>query len=416
MSNFLTPGRLAERLSWKTELDKEDCARFSSELFDIIIRELKKDDTFSIFGFGTFRKSFVPLSTARNPQTGETINVPPHYRVKFSPAGKVAERINAEYADLTPIILETEERVKEGLLLKAERYIMTIQAEPEPVEPEKPEVPEKIEEASESDETENRIEEIFEKTVFTEAPEKEELPEEESAEASEECSEEPTQDEFKTEDEPDFEFQKEDRGFMKLILLSLLALVLILGIGWLIFRNIGNDGVTEIVVSQAAEEVSEPPAAPEEPAAVEEPITPAAPVEAASEALPESSYSIESGDSFSLLAQRRWGNIYLWPYLYRRNSSNFPDPDLVRPGDSIVIPPEPDRTRDQIRIEDSIIYAYKRYRDLIEEQSGSPRNPNRELSADYVLLGGERLYPDFLERRKDELRTDDIRRVQRLGE
>ena len=121
-------------MSTRANWTKNSAPRFSSELFDIIIRELKKEESFSLFGFGTFKKSFVQPSTARNPQTGEAIDVPAHYRIRFSPAGKFAERINADYAHLKPVILETEERVKEGLLLKAERYIMTIQAEPEPAD------------------------------------------------------------------------------------------------------------------------------------------------------------------------------------------------------------------------------------------------------------------------------------------
>ncbi len=402
MSNFLSPGRMAERLVHKSELDKEQCARFSSELFDIIIRELKKEESFSLFGFGTFKKSFVQPSTARNPQTGEAIDVPAHYRIRFSPAGKFAERINADYAHLKPVILETEERVKEGLLLKAERYIMTIQAEPEPAG----HTDRTDGENASEDASEERIDELIEKTVVSPAPAIERT---EDDEVSPDQTAREIEPEEELSEQPDFNFQKErGKGSVKLILLTLLALILILAAGWLLFRNIGDDGVTEILVSEAVtEEIQQPEAAVEEPEA---------PAVSAEENMPETSYSIETGDSFSLLAQRSWGNIYLWPYLYSRNSTSFPDPDLVRPGDSIVIPPEPDRTRDQIRIEDSIIFAYTRYRELIEEQASSARNPNREISAGYVLLGGERLYPDFLERRKEELRVEDIRRVQRLGE
>jgi hypothetical protein len=130
--------------------------------------------------------------------------------------------------------------------------------------------------------------------------------------------------------------------------------------------------------------------------------------------LPGTSYRIVPGDSFSLLAQKRWGNITLWPYLYSKNITVFSDPDLIRPGDSIIIPTQPVLDKDQSQIEDSILMAYKRYRDLISEQIGNPRNPRREISADYVLLGGEQLYPRFLDRNKSSIRVEDIRRVEKL--
>jgi len=73
MNKFLTPGKMADRLEDKIELDRETCGRFTSELFDIIIRELKNDDTFSLFGFGSFKKIYVAPNKGRNPHSGETI-------------------------------------------------------------------------------------------------------------------------------------------------------------------------------------------------------------------------------------------------------------------------------------------------------------------------------------------------------
>lgn len=393
MNKFLTPRRMADRLEDKVELDRETTGRFTSELFEIIIRELQNDDSFSLFGFGTFKKIYVAPNKGRNPQTGETIYVPAHYRIKFSPAGKLAARINKNYSHLEPIILEQDEMIHEGLLLKAERYIMTASAEPEP----KQMIEEQIIEETET--LEERQEEQVEKTVISTAEPEAETPAEEYVHH-----------------EPDFGFKKDHRNRnMKMALLSLILLLLILGLGWLIFRNNSPESAAEIIVSEETS-VDEPAAVEEiaivEPEPVPEPEPPTVIVEA--EIPPETSYDIEPGDSFSLLAQKSWGNIYLWPYLYKRNSSSFPDPDLVQPGDNIVIPPQPDKENDQIRIEDSILFAYQRYRSLISEQTNSPKNPKRERSAGYVLLGGEKLYPSFLDRNKREIRVEDIRKVEDL--
>ncbi|MDC7233834.1 MAG: HU family DNA-binding protein [Spirochaetales bacterium] len=433
MSRFLTPSKMAERLEDKVELDREMTGRFTNELFEIIIRELKKEETFSLFGFGSFKKVYVAPAKGRNPHTGEAIYVPAHYRIKFTAAGKLAERINAEYAHLKPVLLD-EEVIHEGLLLKAERYIMTAAAEPEPegAEQEDPTVPiiemntapeegqtqDTSAQEAPAEESEAPAVSVVEETFIPE-------PSAEDTTKEETDSREPIEEHHV----PDFGFKKDNRNrVVKLTLLTLLALLIVLGLGWLIFRNIGTPSGTEIIVTEekapAPSETAEPESTAPEPESLQgsetaeespEPVQESATTAEAVPAGPETNYSISPGDSFSLLAQESWGNIYLWPYLYSRNSSSFPDPDLVRPGDEIVIPPQPDQTRDQIRIEDSILFAYQRYRTLIAEQSDNPRNPRRTLSAGYVLLGGERMYPSFLERRQSEIRIEDIRRVEDLN-
>lgn len=386
MNKFLTPGRMADRLEEKVKLDRETTGRFTSELFGIIIRELQNEDSFSLFGFGSFKKIYVAPNKGRNPQTGKAIYVPAHYRIKFTPAGKLADRINKDYAHLEPIILEMDEMLHEGLLLKAERYIMTAKADPEPP------IEEPIDQEAAIEEIiEENIEEPIETTIVSE-----EIPAE-----------------TYIHHDPDFGFKKDNRNkTLKFAIISVITLLLIIGLGWLIFRSTDSEPTSEIIVSEelAVEETPIVEAAP-----IPEPIPEPAKLIVEIENLPETSYNIVPGDSFSLLAQKSWGNIYLWPYLYRINSKSFPDPDLVKPGDNIVIPPQPNKENDQIRIEDSILFAYQRYRSLISEQIDNPKNPKRELSGSYVLLGGERLYPSFLDRKKTEIRIEDIRKVEKLN-
>jgi len=114
MSEFLTPVRLAERIHEKTGLDTELAKKFSYEFFAIARRELKNSETFSVHKFGTFRKIWIPVSKARNPQTGEEITVPAHYRIKFIPSPAVAARINARYANLKPYPVSEEQKELAG--------------------------------------------------------------------------------------------------------------------------------------------------------------------------------------------------------------------------------------------------------------------------------------------------------------
>ena len=56
-------------------------------LLDGITRSLKKGDSITFVGFGTFKTSQRKARTARNPQTGAAIKIPKRRVVRFS-AGK----------------------------------------------------------------------------------------------------------------------------------------------------------------------------------------------------------------------------------------------------------------------------------------------------------------------------------------
>jgi nucleoid DNA-binding protein len=397
MSNIVTPAKLADRLQEKLDLDKETLNEFSSELFSILVRELKKEDHFSIFGFGNFKRVHKEERMGRNPKTGEEITIPAHYRIKFTPAGKIADRINSEYAHLKPVILE-EDLVHEGLLLKAERYIISIPAEPEPEQP----LP--IEEL------------VFNKPCAE--PEKPCLTGGSEVKEKEPESDQPLPIEELAFKEPDFGFKK-DRRFklMIAVFIAMIILMIIFGTSWFILKGkTKSKSISEAPSSMTTTKEQESlqpetvlPRIISDEAVIQESFTETPPV---SPELPGTSYKIAPGDSFSLLAQRSWGNIYLWPFIYSKNRENYPDPDLIRPGDSILIPTQPDAEKDQFYIEDSILMAYKRYRELIQEQAGNPRNSRRNLSAGYVILGGERLYPGFLNKNRGSIRIEDIRKAE----
>jgi hypothetical protein len=69
---------------------------------------LSESESFKLQGFGTFKKIFVAASDGRNPQTNTTLEIPSHYKVKFTPAPSFAVIINEPYADLKPKILSDD--------------------------------------------------------------------------------------------------------------------------------------------------------------------------------------------------------------------------------------------------------------------------------------------------------------------
>jgi nucleoid-associated protein YgaU len=49
-------------------------------------------------------------------------------------------------------------------------------------------------------------------------------------------------------------------------------------------------------------------------------------------------YVIQSGDSLSKIAQRFYGNASDWQKIYNANKEKIKDPNLIHPGQKIIIP------------------------------------------------------------------------------
>ena len=49
-------------------------------------------------------------------------------------------------------------------------------------------------------------------------------------------------------------------------------------------------------------------------------------------------YEVEPGDSLSKIAQRFYGNANDWPKIHEANRDQIKDPDLIYPGQKLVIP------------------------------------------------------------------------------
>ncbi|MDP2029522.1 MAG: HU family DNA-binding protein [Thiobacillus sp.] len=66
---------LIEALAAKTESTKADAERSVGAMIDIISDTLKKGDSLSLVGFGTFEVRKRAARTGRNPKTGEALKI-----------------------------------------------------------------------------------------------------------------------------------------------------------------------------------------------------------------------------------------------------------------------------------------------------------------------------------------------------
>jgi DNA-binding protein HU-beta len=76
-----------------TEGTKVQAGQIVESIFDTITAKVAKGEDVEIAGFGKFVRVKRSARTARNPQTGEAINVPEKNAPKFSPAKAFKDRV-----------------------------------------------------------------------------------------------------------------------------------------------------------------------------------------------------------------------------------------------------------------------------------------------------------------------------------
>ena len=78
---------LIAKIAKDADLSKTAAAAAVDSLIEGVTRALKKGDSITFVGFGTFKTSLRKARTARNPQTGAAIKIPKRRVVRFT-AGK----------------------------------------------------------------------------------------------------------------------------------------------------------------------------------------------------------------------------------------------------------------------------------------------------------------------------------------
>ena len=89
----MTKADLVAFVAEKTKTSKKDSEMFLNTICDSIEHFLSKKETVRILGFGTFSPQFRKASTARNPKTGEPVNVPETWVPRFKPGTALKEAV-----------------------------------------------------------------------------------------------------------------------------------------------------------------------------------------------------------------------------------------------------------------------------------------------------------------------------------
>lgn len=83
----MTKSELVAKIAGETGLTKADSERALNAFIGTVKKTLKKNDTVSLVGFGTFYVSKRKARKGRNPRTGDAIKIPAAKLPKFR-AGK----------------------------------------------------------------------------------------------------------------------------------------------------------------------------------------------------------------------------------------------------------------------------------------------------------------------------------------
>lgn len=78
----------------KSELSKKDVEKALVAFVDTVTDELKNNGKVQLVGFGTFEVTKRAARTGRNPQTGETIQIPASKSPKFKAGKSFKDAVN----------------------------------------------------------------------------------------------------------------------------------------------------------------------------------------------------------------------------------------------------------------------------------------------------------------------------------
>ena len=373
MSEILTQSALAERLVQKTGVSPEVAKRFASVFFTIVRTGLKSSDRFSIYNFGTFKKTWIETAEGLNPFTGEKMEIPAHWRIKFIPCPSVARRINRTYSHLKPKVIKEQKISDKGLLARA-----SVIAQEEKPASDCTLLPE---------ENTSSVQEpaVIEDDFYSSIPVSEPVRQEEIEDNNDN-------------DDDDFDVQ-EDGGkktwkFIAVLALGALLLALVIS---LLVKNCSSKKNRNPSASDGDPDVQESAFVEEAPENIVPPSSENSEIEEIEAAILFESYTVPQGAGYYKIAEERLGNRHLWPLLYEANKEISIDPDFIPVSADIKIPSVPQGAERDEKIASAVLDAYNAYLLMTEKEPDSPKNEERKNRAVRVIVSGELLCPGFID-------------------
>ena len=90
----MNKGELIDAIAKGAKVSKADAGRTLAATIDAITKSLKKGDSVSLVGFGTFKVAKRGARTGRNPQTGKEIKIAAKNVVRFKAGAELSGAVN----------------------------------------------------------------------------------------------------------------------------------------------------------------------------------------------------------------------------------------------------------------------------------------------------------------------------------
>jgi len=88
----MNKGDLIKELARSTGRKQKDCKELVEAVLELLQKTIRAQEDVILSGFGTFKLKHKQARTAKNPSTGEAIEVPEKFVPVFSPAKAFIER------------------------------------------------------------------------------------------------------------------------------------------------------------------------------------------------------------------------------------------------------------------------------------------------------------------------------------
>ena len=93
----MTKSQLIEAVSERIDMPKAQAERLVNAIFDEMRMALCNGSRIEFRGFGSFQVREYKSMVARNPRTGEPVQVPPRRRVRFRMSDLIFKRLNENF-------------------------------------------------------------------------------------------------------------------------------------------------------------------------------------------------------------------------------------------------------------------------------------------------------------------------------
>ena len=90
----MNKSELIVALAQKSELSKKDAEKALSAFVEVVTETLKAGDKVQLVGFGTFESKERPARTARNPRTGDPIEIAASKTASFKVGKALKDSLN----------------------------------------------------------------------------------------------------------------------------------------------------------------------------------------------------------------------------------------------------------------------------------------------------------------------------------